>query len=114
MNKQRSMDMRKVIIFMMITLDGYFAGPNGEINWHVVDAEFNAFANDQLRSVDALLLGRVTYQGMASYWPTPAATTDDPIIADQMNTLPKIVFSRTLEKGEWQHTRLVKDHLAEE
>jgi dihydrofolate reductase len=106
--------MRKVIVFIMTTLDGFFAGPNGEIDWHVVDEEFNEFANDQLNSVDVLLFGRVTYELMASYWPTPSATTDDPIIADKMNTLPKIVFSKTLEKVEWHNTRLVKENIAEE
>ena len=105
--------MRKVIVFMMTTLDGFFAGPNGEIDWHVVDEEFNEFANDQLNSVDVLLFGRVTYELMASYWPTASATTDDPIIADKMNTLPKIVFSGTLEKVEWHNTRLVKENIAE-
>lgn len=106
--------MRKVIVFMMTTLDGYVAGPNGEIDWHVVDDEFNEFAAHQLDSVDMLLFGRVTYEGMASYWPTPAAATDDPTIAEKMNTLPKIVFSRTLEKADWQNTRLIKDNIAEE
>ena len=106
--------MRKVMVFMMVTLDGFFSGPNGEIDWHVVDEEFNDFANEQLASVDTLLFGRVTYQGMASYWPTPIALANDPIIAHQMNTFPKIVFSRTLEQTTWENTRLVKDHLAEE
>ncbi|MBI3660338.1 dihydrofolate reductase [Candidatus Acetothermia bacterium] len=106
--------MRKVIVFMLTTLDGFFAGPNGELGWHNVDEEFNEFAIDQLNSVDTLLFGRVTYQLMASYWPTPAATTDDPIIAEIMNTMPKIVFSKTLGKVEWNNTRLVKDNIAEE
>lgn len=106
--------MRKVIVFMMTTLDGFFAGPNGELDWHVVDEEFNDYAIDQLNSVDVLLFGRVTYQGMASYWPTPSATTDDPIVAEKMNTFPKIVFSKTLEKVEWHNTRLVKENIAEE
>jgi dihydrofolate reductase len=60
--------------------------------------------------VDMLLFGRVTYQLMASYWPTPAARTDDPIVAERMNNLPKIVVSRTLSKAEWQNTRLVKEN----
>lgn len=71
--------MRRVIAFMVTTLDGYVAGPNGEIDWHVVDDEFNEFATHQLDSADMLLFGRVTYEGMASYWPTPAAATDDRI-----------------------------------
>lgn len=106
--------MRKVIVFMMTTLDGYIAGPNDEIDWHQVDEEFNEFAVEQLKSMGVLLFGRMTYEGMASYWPTPAASTDDPAVAGMMNTLPKIVFSRTLEKAEWQNTRLIKDNIAEE
>jgi dihydrofolate reductase len=106
--------MRKVILFNMVTLDGFFEGPNGEIDWHKVDEEFNQFAIDQLNSVDVLLFGRVTYELMASYWPTPAATADDPIVAEKMNTMPKIVFSRTLEKAEWNNTRLVKENVVEE
>ncbi len=105
--------MRNVLFFMLVSLDGYFEGPNGDISWHQVDDEFNDFSIEQLNSVDTLLFGRVTYQGMASYWPTPAATTDDPIVADKMNTIPKIVFSRTLEKAEWNNTRLIRDNVGE-
>ena len=106
--------MRQVILFNMVTLDGFFAGPNEEIDWHHVDEEFNEFAIAQLNSAGGLLFGRVTYQGMASYWPTDTATANDPIVADKMNTLPKIVFSRTLERAEWNNTRLVKGNIAEE
>jgi dihydrofolate reductase len=113
--KKRKGDfMRKVFLFMMITLDGFFEGPNHEIDWHNVDEEFNEFAIHQLNEVDTLLFGRVTYEGMASYWPTQFAKEDDPIVADKMNTLPKIVFSKTLEKAEWDNSRLVKEHIAEE
>jgi dihydrofolate reductase len=106
--------MRKVFLFMMVTLDGFFEGPDHEIDWHNVDEEFNEFAIGQLNEVDALLFGRVTYQGMASYWPTPFAKENDPIIADKMNTIPKIVFSKTLDKVEWNNSRLVKENIAEE
>ena len=106
--------MRKLFSFNMVTLDGFFEGPNHEIDWHNADAEFNEFAIEQISAVDTLLFGRVTYQLMASYWPTPSAIKDDPIVADLMNRLPKIVFSRTLEKAAWNNTRLIKDHVAEE
>ncbi len=106
--------MRKLFSFNMVTLDGFFEGPDHDINWHNVDGEFNDFAVNQLSEVDTLLFGRVTYQLMASYWPTPSAITDDPIVADLMNRLPKIVFSKTLGKAEWTNTRLIKDHIAEE
>ncbi len=85
--------MRKVVLFMMVSLDGFFERPNGELDWHNVDEEFNEFANEQLNSVDVLLFGRRTYELMANYWPTASAMRDDPIIAEEMNAMPKIVFS---------------------
>ncbi len=106
--------MRKVIFFMLTTLDGFFEGPNREIDWHNVDEEFNEFAIEQLNSVDTLLFGRVTYELMASYWPTPSAIEHDPIVAGKMNDLPKIVFSKTLSSVEWQNTKLVKENFAKE
>jgi dihydrofolate reductase len=79
-----------------------------------VDDEFNQFAIEQTSTVGAILFGRVTYEGMASYWPTPAAQSNDPEVANLMNTLPKVVFSRTLQKADWNNTRLIKDNVAEE
>ena len=98
----------------MTTLDGYLEGPNSDISWHNVDDEFNDYAIDLLNNVDALLFGRVTYELMASYWPTTVALTNDPIVAGKMNSLSKFVFSRTLKKAEWNNTRLIKENVAEE
>lgn len=84
--------MRRVIFQMMVALDGFFEGPEREIDWHNVDAEFNDYAIDLLNNVDTLLFGRVTYQLMASYWPTPAAITNNLIVADKMNGLRKLSF----------------------
>ena len=106
--------MRNIFLFMMVTLDGFFEGPNHEIDWHNVDEEFNEFAINQLHELDTLLFGRATYEGMASFWPTPFARENDPIVADLMNTTTKIVFSTTLAQAEWENSRLVKDHVAEE
>jgi len=106
--------MRKVFLFNMITLDGFFEGPNQDISWHHVDDEFNEFAIEQLNEIGTLLFGRVTYQGMASYWPTEFAIKDDSIVAGLMNSLPKLVFSKTLDKAEWNNSRLVKENAAEE
>jgi dihydrofolate reductase len=104
--------MRKVIMFNMLTLDGYFEGPKKEIDWHNVDSEFNDFSSAQLDSVDTLLFGRMTYEMMASYWPTPEAIKNDPVIADKMNSKSKIVFSNTLNKAEWNNSRLLSGDLA--
>lgn len=106
--------MRKVILFNLISLDGYFEGPDRNIDWHHVDEEFNEFAIQQTGEFGALLFGRVTYELMASYWPAEAAKRDDPEVANLMNTLPKVVFSNSLESVEWQNTKLVKDNFVEE
>ena len=106
--------MRKVIFFMLISLDGYFEGRNHAIDWHNVDAEFQQFSLAQLDSAGLLLFGRVTYELMAGFWPTAAAARDDPLTAAAMNRLPKVVFSRTLDHASWQHTRLVKENILEE
>jgi len=101
--------MRKLFLFNMTTLDGFFEGPDQDISWHHTDDEFNEFAINQLNEIGTLLFGRVTYQGMASYWPTESAIKDDSIAAGLMNSLPKIVISQTLVKAEWNNSRLVKD-----
>ncbi|MFK7694917.1 dihydrofolate reductase family protein [Paenibacillus sp. HJGM_3] len=101
--------MRKLIVQEFVTLDGFFAGPNGEIDWHIVDEEYDEYANRFLHSVDMLLFGKVTYQMMASYWPTAHHG-----IADFMNSISKVVVSTSLENAEWQNTRLVKENVVEE
>ena len=106
--------MRKVILSNLVSLDGFFEGPKRELDWFVVNDEFFEYAKGLLNSVDTILFGRVTYEHMASYWPTPFAKEDDPVVADKMNTIPKIVFSKTLDKVEWSNSRLVKENIAEE
>ncbi|WP_243293066.1 dihydrofolate reductase family protein [Bacillus sp. FJAT-47783] len=97
--------MRKLIAQEVISLDGFFAGPNGEVDWHQVDHEYEEYAKEFLESLDMLLFGRVTYQLMASFWPT--ATGD---IATQMNRHAKVVFSKTLKEASWENTRLVNEN----
>ncbi len=109
--------MRKINVFENISLDGFFAGPNGEIDWfvaHPSSQEENEYAIDSAKSTGTLLFGRVTFELMASYWPTADAKKNSPILAERMNNLPKIVFSRTLDKVKWQNTRLVRDNIEEE
>lgn len=105
--------MRKLIVFNLLTLDGFFEGPNKEIDWHNVNDEFNEFAISQLNSTDLLLFGRVTYQLMESWWPTEQGIADDPVIANRMNNIQKIVVSRTLGKAEWNNTILIKEEVVE-
>lgn len=106
--------MRKIAAFNFVTLNGYFEGPNRDISWHKHGAEENAYAVEGLKSGGILLFGRVTYEMMESYWPTPMAMKDNPVVAAGMNKAEKIVFSRTLSKAGWNNTRLVKDNIVEE
>ena len=105
---------------MNVTLDGFIAGPNAELDWHFEtwNEEMANHAWEQLSRTDTILLGRVTYEALASYWPQEAAGLDcareDIAYADMMNNYTKIVFSRTLDKAEWNNTRLIKKNIKEE
>lgn len=110
--------MRKVISLMHVSLDGFVAGPHGELEWAIVDTEMYEHVADMLTTVDTALYGRVTYQMMESYWPTvpanPESTAEDLHHAHWVENVHKIVFSRTLEGVTWNNTRLVKADIAEE
>jgi len=106
--------MRRLIVFNHVSLDGYFVGADGDFSWARHgndDAEYAAFVAENARGGGALLFGRVTYQLMASYWPTPMANQHDPVVAGAMNRMPKVVFSKTLDEATWSNTRLVKRDL---
>jgi dihydrofolate reductase len=106
----RSSAMRKVIMWDMLSLDGYFEGPEkGGIDWFRFDEELEEYIRETQMSADTLLFGRVTYEGMAAYWPSAEGW-----IADFMNSVPKVVFSRTLEAADWNNTTLVKENAPEE
>jgi dihydrofolate reductase len=106
--------MRKLSVFNLITLDGYFEGDNHDISWHMVDNDFNDLSISQLEAVDTIIFGRVTYEMMAAYWPTMDAFREDPLVAGFMTNTPKVVFSSTLKKADWQNTRLVNGDAAAE
>jgi dihydrofolate reductase len=109
--------MRRVYLFMSLSLDGYFEGPDHDISWHNVDDEFNKFAIEQLKEADFLLFGRRTYHLMESSWPKaakdPTTSEENLEIDDLINNANKIVFSRTLHKVEetknWKNTKLVHE-----
>jgi dihydrofolate reductase len=107
--------MRRLLVFNQVTLDGYFTDRNGDMSWaHKDDPEWNAFVADNAKGGGMLLFGRITYELMASFWPTPRASESFPIVAERMNNLPKVVFSRTLDKASWNNTKLVKSGMAAE
>jgi dihydrofolate reductase len=105
-----------VSVFNHVSLDGYFTDQNGDMSWahRGDDPEWNAFAAENAKGEGVMLFGRVTYEMMASYWPTPAALEQYPIVAERMNNGPKVVFSRTLDKATWKNTKLVKSDPAGE
>jgi dihydrofolate reductase len=107
--------MRKLVVFNMVSLDGFFVDGKGDMSWaHKNDAEWNTFVNENASGSGVLVFGRITYELMASYWPTPMALQNSPVVAKGMNAMPKIVFSRTLEKASWSNTKLIKGDLAAE
>ena len=110
--------MRKVVLFMHISLDGFAAGPNGELDWISYDEELEKYAEEVVSTVGAPLYGRVTYQLMESYWPTvltsPASTKHEIDHANWVENIPKVVFSRSLDRVEWNNTTLIKDNIAAE
>ncbi len=102
--------MGRVIVSNVASLDGFFEGPDKRLDWFVADEEFFAYAKEMLRDSDTLMFGRATYQHMANYWPSAAADE----IADKMNNLPKIVFSKTLQKADWNNSRVIRGDIQEE
>jgi dihydrofolate reductase len=107
--------MRKVIVFNMVSLDGYFVDGKGDMSWaHKNDEEWNSFVGSNASGNGMLLFGRITYEMMASYWPSPMALQNSPVVAKGMNEMPKIVFSRTLDSAPWNNTKLLKGDLAAE
>jgi dihydrofolate reductase len=109
--------MRKLIAFNHVTLDGYFVSTTGDFRWAHKgndDPEYSAFVAENASGGGQLLFGRVTYELMACYWPTPLAEQHDPAVAKGMNSMSKVVFSRTLTQASWNNTRLVKGDLVSE
>jgi dihydrofolate reductase len=108
--------MRSLIAFNNITADGYFSGANGDLSWAKAnqDPEFQAYTEQNAKGGGTLLFGRITYEMMVSYWPTPMAAQHNPVVAERMNNLKKYVFSKTLDKASWHNTRLLKGDLVEE
>lgn len=110
--------MRKLIYAMMVSLDGFIEGPNRNLDWHIIDEELHQYINDQQVEVGAFLYGRRMYETMASYWPT--AEAEDPTnpgyvleFARIWKAMPKIVFSKKLDKVAW-NSRLVREDAAGE
>lgn len=106
--------MGKLVMWNLMTLDGYFEGTKKwDLDFHniVWGDELKQLSIEQLSQCNSLVFGRITYEGMAAYWKTATGEVE---VADFMNKIPKVVFSRTLEKADWNNTRVVKDNIAGE
>jgi dihydrofolate reductase len=112
--------MRKLIVSMNMTLDGFISGPDCELDWHFQSwtTEMAETLCKQLGRADTIVLGRVTYVAMAKYWPSklqdPFFSREDIAFADMINRYRKIVFSKTLSTTVWHNSRLVNGDLKEE
>lgn len=109
--------MRKIVLQMVVSLDGYIEGPNRELDWHLVDEELHDHFNRQLGAMGAFLMGRPMYELMAKFWPT---ADQDPLAPRPMiefaaiwRDMPKFVYSRTLERADWNST-IVRDVVPEQ
>ena len=104
--------MRRIVLAGSVSLDGFFSGPNGELDWHMISEELHQHFNDHLRPMSAFLDGRVTYEMMAEYWPTadedPTSTPTEVEFAGIWREKPKLVFSKTLERADSNAT-IVRD-----
>ncbi|RPI81979.1 MAG: hypothetical protein EHM41_19510 [Chloroflexi bacterium] len=96
--------MGKTVMFNRISLDGFFAGPNGEIEWFIHDPDVD-IAVHQLMNPDTAFFGRITYQMFDNYWPKVALSPDAPeeerVIAEELTQMNKVVFTRTLKNVTW-------------
>ena len=112
--------MRKIIVTMWMSLDGFIAGPQGEMNWvgEFFDEAMGAYEYDLASGADTLILGRVTYESFAGSWPhvpdNPNVSEGEKAYARLLNAMRKVVFSRTLETVEWNNSTLLREIRPEE
>ena len=104
--------MRKLSVFNFISIDGYYKDLQNDISWHRHGGEESEYSEQSLEAENILLFGRITYEMMAGFWPTPDAIKNIPLVAERMNRSEKIVFSNTLENAEWNNTSIVKGDIA--
>lgn len=107
--------MGKLSVFNFVSLDGYYKDANNKTDWHQHGGkEESEFSEQGAQSDSILIFGRVTYEMMAGFWPTPMAHQMFAKVADGMNKSEKIVFSKTMKKAEWTNTKIVKGNIGEE
>ena len=108
-------NMPKLVVYNSMSLDGFFTDASGDMSWaHKRDPQWQAFVSENASGGGQLLFGRVTYELMAGFWPTPLAAQSNPVVAERMNNLRKFVVSRTMDNASWNNTTLLKGDLAAE
>jgi dihydrofolate reductase len=109
--------MGRLVVFNLVSADGFFVDAGGDMGWAhnpSPDPEWEELVKDNARGGGTLVFGRKTYEMMAGWWPTPAAKQSDPVVAERMNGMKKVVFSRTLAEAGWGNTVLVRTDPAAE
>ncbi|WP_091068147.1 dihydrofolate reductase family protein [Paenibacillus sp. NFR01] len=110
--------MRKLVLFMHVSLDGYASDSNGGLDWIPYNEELEKYAEEVVSEVGVPVYGRTTYRMMESYWPTmlddPKASKHDIEHAQWLQEVKKVVISATMDKAEWNNAVLIKDNIAEE
>lgn len=112
--------MRKIIVSMNVSVDGYMAAPGGELDWHFEKwtSEMAETLCEQLSKADTIMLGGRTYSAMAAYWPQRGTDyrypREDIAFAEMMNSYQKVVFSKTLKRLPWHNSRLLKQGMEDE
>lgn len=105
--------MRKIVVFNLISVDGYFAATDGNLDWHVVDPEFDTWAAKSIEEYDTALFGRTTYELFAGFWPgaiaDPGTSAQDWVVAKALDKMTKIVFSTTLKKVGWHNSQILNE-----
>ena len=110
--------MRKIIAFTHVTLDGFVAGPNGELEWADVNDQIHSDVEPRMHKIGAAIYGRITYEMMSSYWPTvpsnPESRPRDLAHATWVEAIPKVVVSRSLERADWNNTTLIRENVTDQ
>lgn len=99
--------MGKISAFTFTTLNGFYKGPEDDTSWHNHGEEEMKYSEESLANGDTLLFGRVTYEQMKSFWPTPAAAEMMPKVAESMNKASKLVVSNSLQTSDWENTKVL-------
>lgn len=106
--------MRKIIVLSYLSLDGFTAPSDEKMDWIVWDKSVNEYYKETQRTTDTVIFGRTSYYALKDYWATPKASAEDPEMIEFINQTKKIVFSKTLEKAEWNNSIVMTEIVPQE